>query len=122
MVKSAKAVVSSIEYTDSDITKFNALLDKKVEKCINYNDLTGKIKEGDSVLLNTTAVEKELGSGGYHFVMANLSNPNVDNLNAGHIMKLRYTPMQINCLRWRPRKANITAYSMSLCPLTDFLC
>ena len=29
---------------------------------------------GDEVLLNTTAVELSLGTGGYHFVIANLNN------------------------------------------------
>ena len=31
-------------------------------------------KYRDEVLLNTTAVELSLGTGGYHFVIANLNN------------------------------------------------
>ncbi len=65
----------------------------------NFPPLTGKLSSGDQVYLNTTAVEKKLGSGGYHFVMANLSCiPQKESKAEGHIMKLRYTPYQIKTL------------------------
>ncbi|WP_231701760.1 DUF3866 family protein [Crassaminicella thermophila] len=64
-------------------------------KAINYNRLTGDVKIGDSLLLNTTAVDLNLGTGGYHFVVSNLDSPNKDITNGGHIMKLRYSPYQI---------------------------
>lgn len=67
----------------------------KDEKAINYDYLTGLIKVDDDVILNTTAMELNLGTGGYHFVIYNLNN-NTQNANKkGHIMKLRYTPFQI---------------------------
>lgn len=61
--------------------------------------MTGKINVGDRVVLNTTAVELRLGTGGYHFVIYNKKNEsqNVGN-DLGHIMKLRYTPLQFKCL------------------------
>jgi len=65
---------------------------------INYDDLTGPVAEGDTVLLNTTAVELGLGTGGYHFVMANLANEGTTAAGPGHIMKLRYTPLQFKVL------------------------
>ncbi|HZJ76777.1 MAG TPA: DUF3866 family protein, partial [Oscillospiraceae bacterium] len=49
----------------------------------------------DEVVLNTTAVELDLGTGGYHFVIYNLNNGEQDAGKEGHIMKLRYTPFQI---------------------------
>jgi len=62
---------------------------------ICFPSLTGEVKPGDRVLLNVTAVELDLGSGGRHFVMANLSDPApADRPHPGHIMKLRYTPLQ----------------------------
>lgn len=64
-------------------------------KAINYNRLTGNVKIGDSLLLNTTAIDLKLGTGGYHFVIANLDSPNKDITNGGHIMKLRYSPYQV---------------------------
>jgi len=65
------------------------------DQAINYPDLTGRVEVGDEVLLNTTAVDLGLGTGGVHFVIANLSRPigEVDD-SPGHIMKLRYTPHQ----------------------------
>ncbi len=65
---------------------------------INYSDLTGSIKVGDIVILNTTAVELSLGTGGCHFVIFNYSNESKELEGKGHIMKLRYTPQQIRCL------------------------
>ena len=67
-----------------------------IEACaVNYPELTGRVVVGDDVLLNTTAVELRLGTGGVHFVVCNLSNPSQQvEPQPGHIMKLRYTPMQ----------------------------
>jgi len=58
------------------------------------------VAKGDTVLLNTTAVRLSLGSGGYHFVIAKLNAPEAAGQVAapGHIMKLRYTPLQVRCL------------------------
>lgn len=70
----------------------------KKAKAINYNELTGEIKPGDEVFLNTTAVEIGLGSGGYHFVFANLSNFTLNLTGPGHLVKLRYTPLQVKVL------------------------
>ncbi|MFP4015751.1 MAG: DUF3866 family protein [Halanaerobiales bacterium] len=80
-------------------------------KAVNYNNITGKINPGDQVIVNTTAVELELGTGGYHFVILNLkylSNYELpkkakgggfeEKNYTGHIMKLRYTPMQLRTL------------------------
>lgn len=70
-------------------------IDNKDEKAINYDYLTGEIREGDDIILNTTAVELNLGTGGYHFVIYNLNNGNQNVSKGGHMMKLRYTPFQI---------------------------
>lgn len=70
-----------------------------VYKAVNYNYLTGEIKPGDEVLLNTTALNLQLGTGGYHFVCSNMSsNSRGLNNKKGHIMKLRYTPCQLRTL------------------------
>jgi hypothetical protein len=64
-------------------------------RAIAYTGLTGEVSVGDEVLLNTTACAKNLGTGGYHFVMANLSNPESEQPDQpGHIVKARYTPVQ----------------------------
>lgn len=70
-------------------------IDGSLERAYNYIQITGIAKIGDEVALNTTAVELNLGTGGFHFVMYNLNNKNSTFTPGGHIMKLRYTPMQI---------------------------
>lgn len=50
---------------------------------------------GDNVALNTTAVDLSLGTGGYHFIVYNYSNKHIKSNSKGHIMKLRYTPLQL---------------------------
>jgi hypothetical protein len=98
MINIIKAVVKEVIYRDSSVTKFKIQVEGRLCECVNYNQLTGEIEVNDDVLLNTTAVELGLGSGGYHFVMANLSRYKLANIGEGHIMKLRYTPMQVNCM------------------------
>lgn len=59
-------------------------------------DLVGGVDPGDEVIANTTAVDLGLGTGGYHFVLWNLSRDSFERETSGHIMKLRYTPLQFN--------------------------
>lgn len=62
---------------------------------IAYDSLTAAPEIGDQVVLNTTAVDLRLGTGGLHFVIENLSRqPDELEPGPGHIMKLRYTPEQ----------------------------
>ncbi len=57
-------------------------------------DLTGPVAAGDRVVLNTTAVELGLGTGGWHVVHWNLARDAWRAPGPGHIMKLRYTSLQ----------------------------
>ncbi|HYE83843.1 MAG TPA: DUF3866 family protein [Clostridia bacterium] len=98
MIELITAQVEEVTFRDKNITRFTIKSDGRLHNCINYNQLTGEVLEKDTVLLNTTAVELGLGSGGYHFVLANLRSNGHSNISSGHIMKLRYTPMQINCM------------------------
>jgi hypothetical protein len=98
MIKTAEGIVKDISYKDLYITKLVAIIEDKEYNCINYNFLTGEVQVDDHLLLNTTAIELQLGTGGFHFVIANLNRPNVNNIDKGHIMKLKYTPFQINCM------------------------
>lgn len=60
---------------------------------INYPDLTGPCQPGDEVMLNTTAEELCLGTGGFHYVLA-ICGRERSLSKLGHIIKLRYTPLQ----------------------------
>jgi len=57
-------------------------------------DLTGPVAVGDRVVLNTTAVELGLGTGGWHVVHWNLARDAWSRPGPGHIVKLRYTSLQ----------------------------
>ncbi|RKD27863.1 Protein of unknown function [Caminicella sporogenes DSM 14501] len=70
-------------------------INEKLEKAIAYNIFVNNLKVGNWVIVNTTAVDLNLGTGGYHYVLSNLNNMTVESKCKGHIMKLRYTPLQI---------------------------
>lgn len=56
--------------------------------------LIGRVGVGDRVVVNVTAVELGLGTGGWHFVHWNLERDAVAVPGDGHVMKLRYTSLQ----------------------------
>ena len=58
--------------------------------------LVGEVAVGDRVVLNTTAVELGLGTGGWHVVHWNTAREVFDEPGPGHIMKLRYTSLQVD--------------------------
>ncbi|NLM37132.1 MAG: DUF3866 family protein [Firmicutes bacterium] len=70
-------------------------LDGSEAKDVAYPPLTGAVRVGDRVWLNTTAVELNLGTGGFHFVQAIEGRREREYTPPGHIMKLRYTPWQV---------------------------
>ena len=58
--------------------------------------LVGPVAVGDRVVLNTTAVDLGLGTGGWHFVHWNLSRESWSQPGSGRVMKLRYTSLQVD--------------------------
>src|SRR5262245_20717922 len=56
--------------------------------------LTGRVDVRDRVVVNTTAVELGLGTGGWHVVHWNLARDEWSEPGPGHIMKARYTSLQ----------------------------
>lgn len=98
--------VSEVLESGPDIQELLVETGGKRVKAVNYPPLTGEASPGDEVLLNVTAVSLGLGSGGRHFVMANLTWPEITlpradgaaSAGRGHIMKLRYTPLQFSVL------------------------
>ncbi len=64
-------------------------------RALAYPDLVGDLSPGDRVLLNTTALQRGLGTGGYALVVARPDDLPADPPPApGHIVKARYTPQQ----------------------------
>ncbi len=58
--------------------------------------LTGPVGAGDALVVNTTAVDLGLGSGGWHVVHWNLTRGPWHEAGPGHLMKLRYTSLQVD--------------------------
>lgn len=73
-------------------------VDGVAARALAYPELVGFPAPGDRVLLNTTAVHLELGTGGYHLVIACPDRLPPDPKGAGHVIKARYTPMQLSVL------------------------
>src|SRR5215203_4435031 len=66
------------------------------ERAYALTQLTGPVAVGDEVVVNTTAVELGLGTGGWHVVHWNLTRREWREPGPGHIMKLRYTSLQVD--------------------------
>src|SRR3954466_12208076 len=64
------------------------------ERAYVLAELTGRVAEGDEVVVNTTAVELGLGTGGWHVVHWNLARRDWSEKGPGHIIKARYTSLQ----------------------------
>ena len=63
-------------------------------RALAYPALTGAPEPGDRVLLNTSALELGLGTGGYALVIAVPGRLPAGPAGPGHLVKARYTPLQ----------------------------
>ncbi len=64
------------------------------ERAYVLTKLTGDVSVGDRVIVNTTAVELGLGTGGWHVVHWNLERTEWHERGPGHVLKARYTSLQ----------------------------
>jgi hypothetical protein len=67
-------------------------------RALAYPALTGYPQVGDRVLVNTSALDLGLGTGGYALVVAVPDRLPPDPVLAGHLVKARYTPLQATVL------------------------
>jgi hypothetical protein len=65
-------------------------------RAYSVTQLTGTCAVGDRIVVNTTAVELGLGTGGWHVVHWNLARDELVEPGPEHIMKLRYTSLQFD--------------------------
>ena len=79
------------------VQELSVELEQGQEPAINFPHLLGRVRAGERVLLNTTAVRAGLGTGGYHLVMKRADGGQGPQEAVGHIVKLRYTPLQFRC-------------------------
>ena len=97
MLNKTRARVTAITRADAQSVEMTvALEDSESRTALAYPALTGPVAVGDSVVLNTTARDLKLGTGGVDFVVHNESRPLPETLGdaEGHVVKLRYTPLQ----------------------------
>lgn len=99
--------IPRIDPPSSQVIEYGvALDDDRTGIALCFVSLVGSVAVGDRVLLNTTAVDLGLGTGGRHMIVARVDPDTVPRgvalddpaQSGGHIMKLRYTPMQRDVL------------------------
>jgi hypothetical protein len=94
--------VDAVERDGNDVQHLGVALDDGPRgRAVNYPPLAGACVAGDRVLLNTTAVDLALGTGGTHFVVARAGSGegvHLDSPSGGHVMKMRYSPLQRDVL------------------------
>ncbi|MGH9168852.1 MAG: DUF3866 family protein [Acidimicrobiia bacterium] len=98
MIRLRRGRVLRVDPARPGVVELVVEVDGREEPALAYPPLTGPVAEGQTVVLNTTAVAEGLGTGGYHFVVAVEGQPDVDPPVEGHVMKLRYTPVQAKVL------------------------
>ena len=67
-------------------------------RALAYTDVVGAPQVGEEVLLNVTALDLALGTGGYAMVAAVPGRLPADVDGPGHLVKARYTPLQMTVL------------------------
>ncbi len=94
MVAFRSGVVREVIDERAGLQKIRVDIDGAAARAYVLTDLIGVVAVGDEVVCNTTAVELDLGTGGWHFVHWNLARRSFEQRGRGHIMKLRYTSLQ----------------------------
>lgn len=94
----ATATVEDVLEERPGLQMLHVRLGDDVRRAVLYTRYTAAATPGDRVVLNTTATELGLGSGGDEFVVWNLAHESYDSRGDGHVMKLRYTPLQTEVL------------------------
>ena len=87
-------MVSALRREWAGAAELEVTVDGAPVKALSYTALTGWPQPGDLVLLNTTALALELGTGGYALVVAVPGRLPADPSGPGHLVKARYTPLQ----------------------------
>src|ERR1700677_5112016 len=98
MITWRNGTVSGVRREWPGAVELDVLVDGARVRALAYPALTGRPQPGDRVLLNTTALDLGLGTGGYALVVAVPDRLPDDPALAGHLVKARYTPLQVTVL------------------------
>ena len=93
-----KGTVSGTRRDWAGAVELDVWVDGTSVRALAYPALTGRPQPGDEVLLNTTALDLGLGTGGYALVVAIPGRLPADPKLGGHLVKARYTPLQATLL------------------------
>ena len=94
MIHIRRGIVRAVTASRPGAQELEVEVDGAEARAISYPDLGGDVRPGDRVLLNATAVDLGLGTGGVHFVIAVEGREASAEPVPGHVMKARYTPVQ----------------------------
>jgi hypothetical protein len=86
-------VVRILSLTGSLVRVEAELASGRIE-AVGFPFMLGPIEPGDRVVINTTGLELELGTGGDGFLLWNLDGAGTVQRGEGHIVKMRHTPWQ----------------------------
>lgn len=91
------AEVTSVLSQRSGLQRLAVRMDDGADaRAYALTDLVGPVEPGDRVVCNTTAVDRGLGTGGWHVVHWNLAREELELPGPDHVMKLRYTSLQLD--------------------------
>jgi hypothetical protein len=93
-VRLRPAIVRGVRTARAGFAELDVEVEGEPAAAVAFTDLVGEVREGDDVVVNTTAVALGLGTGGFHLVVAVREGGPRDLAHAGRVMKARYTPLQ----------------------------
>ena len=94
MIHIRRGVVLNVTATRQGAQELRVEIGGEVAPAVAYPAMSGEVVPGDAVILNTTAVDLGLGTGGVHLVIAVEGREVAGETPPGHVMKARYTPLQ----------------------------
>jgi hypothetical protein len=94
VIRIRRGVVRAVTRTRPGATELEVEVDGALAPAIAYPDLCGDVEVEDGVILNATALELGLGTGGMHLVIAVEGRGSDEVAPPGRVMKARYTPVQ----------------------------
>ncbi|HAN07516.1 MAG TPA: hypothetical protein DCP89_03370 [Acidimicrobiaceae bacterium] len=89
----------------------------------SLTEIIGLLEVGQRVIVNTTAMDLNLGTGGYHLVHFNLDSKQGDRMRQGRVLKARYLSEQLQADVWEeqdneaPNVSDLTGMRVLLCQL-----
>lgn len=95
MIRWREGVVAGVRRRWAGTVEVDVRTAEGTVRALAHPDVVGDPGEGDRVLLNTTALVQGLGTGGHALVVALPDRLPEDAPPPGHLVKARYTPLQV---------------------------